>query len=196
MEQNLRQLIPLGKITVIKTLVISKISHLFITLPDPPEQFLKNLNSLLFNFLWDGKPSKIKKTVVCQPFEDGGLDMLDVYNFLSCMKNIWLHRISVCDSIFKTIMINMYPELDTLKIHGSEYANILMTKLNNPFWRDVLKHFKKLYARCSPQNTDEFMAECLHHNPNIIRENKVVYLKNWLDSGIVFIRHIIDVDGK
>ena len=106
----------------------------------------------------------------------------------------WLHRISVCDSIFKTIMINMYPELDTLKIHGSEYANILMTKLNNPFWRDVLKHFKKLYARCSPQNTDEFMAECLHHNPNIIRE--VVYLKNWLDSGIVFIRHIIDVDGK
>ena len=88
MEQNLRQLIPLGKITVIKTLVISKITHLLITLPDPPEQFLNNLNSLLFSFLWDGKQSKIKKTVVCQPFEDGGLDMLDVYNFLSCMKNI------------------------------------------------------------------------------------------------------------
>ena len=86
----------------------------------------------------------------------------------------WLHRISVCDSIFKTIIVNMYPELDTLKMHGSEFANILMTKLNNPFWRDVLKHLKNIYARCPPQNTDEFMAECLHHNLNIIRESKVV----------------------
>ena len=35
-----RNITPFGKITVIKTLVISKITHLFMNLPDPDERFL------------------------------------------------------------------------------------------------------------------------------------------------------------
>ena len=40
-----------GKITVIKTLVISKITHLFMNLLDPDETFLQDLNLLLRKFL-------------------------------------------------------------------------------------------------------------------------------------------------
>ena len=64
-----RQLTPLGKITVIKTLAMSKITHLFINLPDPPDIFLRDLETALFQFLWDGKQSKISKRVVCKPYE-------------------------------------------------------------------------------------------------------------------------------
>ena len=39
-----------GKVTVIKTLVISKITHLFTNLPDPDEKFLQDLNLLLTHF--------------------------------------------------------------------------------------------------------------------------------------------------
>ena len=46
---------PLGKTLVIKTLAVSKITHLFISLPDPPEQFMHELDALLFQFLWDSK---------------------------------------------------------------------------------------------------------------------------------------------
>ena len=42
---------PFGKITVIKTLVISKITHLFMNLLDPDETFLQDLNLLLRKFL-------------------------------------------------------------------------------------------------------------------------------------------------
>ena len=40
------------RITVIKTLVISKIAHLFMNLPDPHERFLQDLNLLLYKFPW------------------------------------------------------------------------------------------------------------------------------------------------
>ena len=50
-----------GKITVIKSLVLSKITYLLPNLPDPDDKFLKELNTLLFNFLWGGKTDKIKK---------------------------------------------------------------------------------------------------------------------------------------
>ena len=44
-----RQLTPLGKITILKTLAISKITHLFITLPDTPDTFMHDLNVLFFS---------------------------------------------------------------------------------------------------------------------------------------------------
>ena len=47
-----RQLTPFGKITVIKTLALSKLIHVFINLPAPNETFL---NDLIFFILWDGE---------------------------------------------------------------------------------------------------------------------------------------------
>jgi hypothetical protein len=52
-------LTPLERIVVIKTLVVFKLTYLFINLPDPPPQFLKDLENLLFNFVWGGKKVKL-----------------------------------------------------------------------------------------------------------------------------------------
>lgn len=57
-----RQLSPIGKVTVIKTLIIPIIIYLFSNLPDPPDSFLKDIDTEFYQFLWDNKPSKIKKT--------------------------------------------------------------------------------------------------------------------------------------
>ena len=56
-----RALTPLGKITVIKTFMISVFNHLFIMLPNPDQSIIDNMNNVMFNFLWSNKPSKIKK---------------------------------------------------------------------------------------------------------------------------------------
>ena len=45
-----RDLTPFGRITVIKSLVISKITHLLMNLPDPEENCLKELISFCINF--------------------------------------------------------------------------------------------------------------------------------------------------
>ena len=58
-----------GTIMVIKTTAISKITHLFMNLPDPDAKFLKDLTLLLYNFLWGGKQGKIKRSGVCQTYE-------------------------------------------------------------------------------------------------------------------------------
>jgi len=51
-------LTPFGRITIIKYLVISKITHLPMNLPDPEHSFLKELNKRLYKFLWNGKMMK------------------------------------------------------------------------------------------------------------------------------------------
>ena len=53
-----RDLTPFGKVVVIRTLLISKIVHIFISLPTPSKNTILNINKMLFEFLWDGKPDK------------------------------------------------------------------------------------------------------------------------------------------
>ena len=48
---NKQNLTPFGKIMVIKTFVLSKFNHLFMTIPSPDNYFIKQLNSRLFAFL-------------------------------------------------------------------------------------------------------------------------------------------------
>ena len=192
---NKRQLTPLGKIAIIKTLAISKITYLFIALPDPSETFLQELNTIFLQFLWDGKRGKIKKSVVCKPQEEGGIGMLNVYTFLSAMKITWLRRTCV-ESSLREYVTDIYPMFTDLRKYGGEYANILMRRVKNPFWKDVLKHYKKLQTKCFPQEVGDFLAECIHYNINIIRDKKVVHLRHWVDNEILYVRQLINQDGK
>ena len=59
-----RELTPIGKVTIIKTFLLSKFNHLFISIPAPDDCFIKQLNSLLFNYLWGDKPDKIKRKYI------------------------------------------------------------------------------------------------------------------------------------
>jgi hypothetical protein len=53
-----RTLTLLGKVTVIKTLALRKLMHLFTSLPNIKQSLFNDLNKLFFNLIWDGKPEK------------------------------------------------------------------------------------------------------------------------------------------
>ena len=46
-----RSLTPIGKITIIKTFMISAFNHLFIMLPNPSQNIIGHINKIMFNFL-------------------------------------------------------------------------------------------------------------------------------------------------
>ena len=50
-----------GKITIIKSLVLSKFTHLFLALPNPPGVFLKLLERKLSKFLWSNGPDRVSR---------------------------------------------------------------------------------------------------------------------------------------
>ena len=48
---NQRYLTPLGKITIIKTFLLSQLNHIFLSLPNPNNDIIKEINTLFFKFL-------------------------------------------------------------------------------------------------------------------------------------------------
>ena len=159
-------------------------------LPDPEESFLKELNKLLYNFLWNGKNDKIRSGV-CQAYEVGGLKMVDIKSFPSALKISWLKRILHDDGKLSKILQAMCPVIQNVKQRGGEFANIIMQRVKNPFWFDVFKQYKKISAKCTPANFDDFVSECLHYNVNICRGKRVVCIRNWMDCGIVSLGHLV-----
>lgn len=68
-----RKVTLIGRITIIKSLALSKFIHLFIALPDPPNDLLKELEKLFYKFIWTAGPDRIKRKVLIRNLNSGGL---------------------------------------------------------------------------------------------------------------------------
>ena len=84
---SLRRLTLFGKVTVIKAFLGSQLAYVLTPLRTC-EKTLKEINDLLFKFLWDGKVDKIKRTVMINDYKDGGAKMLDIFDF----KATWITK--------------------------------------------------------------------------------------------------------
>ena len=86
---ELRRLSLLGKITVLKSLKVSQLVYILSPPPPPPptnQRVLEEINTLFFNFLWNGKGDKIKRNTMISDYSEGGLRMIDLISFNKALK--------------------------------------------------------------------------------------------------------------
>ena len=76
-----RILTPLERITVIKSVALSKINHLILSLPKPSEKIVKEIQILFNIYLWNRGKDKIKTSLLNQNYDNGGLRMIDLDSF-------------------------------------------------------------------------------------------------------------------
>ena len=192
---NKRFLTPYGKITVIKTLALSKLTYLFANIPDPDTNFLKQINNLFIRFLWNNKPSKIAFDTICQSYDKGGINMVNVFDHLSYIKINCFRRYLKNTDLFE--MTNaMYPMLKDIKSNGIEYLDIVSSSIKNPMLHDILKHVKNLFGKIDILDQNDVIFECLFHNKNIRIGNKTVYYKNWAVNNVTQIYQLLKHNGE
>ena len=83
-----RHLTYIGRITVIKTLVLPNVVKIITVLQNPPVQVIKEIQDIFYNCLWDGKPDKIKRNVIINNYEEGGLKLSHIESFCKALKII------------------------------------------------------------------------------------------------------------
>ncbi|KAH3701739.1 hypothetical protein DPMN_076733 [Dreissena polymorpha] len=85
-----RKLTLIGKNTVLKTFALPKLIYVLTVLPNPPNDVINDIKSAIFNFIWDGKPDKIKRTQLIQSVENGGIQLTNIDSFLNAIKCSWV----------------------------------------------------------------------------------------------------------
>ena len=89
-------------------LILSKFNHLFISVP-VSDKFLKKINDLIYGYLWEGKPDKISRKTICANYFDGGLKMVNIFNFEKSLKLSWVKRMAKQDKAdwYKLLQISI-----------------------------------------------------------------------------------------
>lgn len=191
-----RVLTPLGKLIVIKSLALPKLNHLFLALPNPSDDLIKQLQTMCFNFLWSNRPDKIKRTVVIQDYENGGLRMIDIRTFMNALKITWIRRQLIAHKDCFEIHNWLYPFTKKFFIYGSDFIVNNLDRIHNPFWYDVYKGLHEFSLSYKPLTWKEFLSTPLWFNISIKVGRSSCYIKRWHDAGISFINDLMDQNGN
>ena len=80
----------MGKITVVNNYALPKLIYALSSLSNPPIETVKRIKKRMYEFIWDGKPEKIKRDILTMGYENGGLKMIDIDNFIKALKVCWI----------------------------------------------------------------------------------------------------------
>ena len=191
-----RILTPIGKIVIIKTLALSKINYLIMSLPNPSTNYIKNLQNLMFNFLWSGKPDKVKRNLIIQDYQYGGLRMLDLENFMTALKVTWLRRYLLYSSKHFKLVQKICPQISQFSSFGNDYIKSSNISTNNPFWGDVFNSYLKFTELYTVKSWEEIINVPIWHNSLLKINGSSFFLKKYYEKGILFIGDILKDNGE
>jgi len=186
-----RDLTFLGKITIIKSLGLSKLVHLFLALPNPPQKFIKDLTKMFYDFIWNGGPDRVKREVLTKGYNAGGAKMIDIEQFINALKLSWLRRFFTKNNTWQQPLNLLVEQFPLMWKVGSQYM-INRVKTDNPFWSDILEIWD---AFCSKiyLSKDDILNEPLWFNVQFNDTNLCIY--NWFMHGIRTLSDIVDDNG-
>ena len=191
-----RNLTPYGKITVLKTLALSKINHLLIALPNPNEIVIKELETLFFKFLWNNSPDKIKRTVMIKQYDKGGLKMIDIRGFMHALKLSWLRRLLTEEKTWMDIIETILPNLYNFCNFGIEFTERDIKEIKNSFWKDVFNAWVIFGRKVEIKNWQDFLRQPIWFNPLVKVGGKTVCFKKMVKKNILFISDLVDEKGN
>ena len=190
-----RKLTLQGKISIIKTLALSKLAHLLIVIPNLPKWFAKQINTLFFKFLWNDCPDRIRRQVVTQAYAKGGLKMIDIDVYISSLKLSSIRRFFQSNANWQSPMNRILNRHLFLWDTGTLYKkNILQDPHINPFWTEIFNMWY-LYADNSiPKSTIAILNEPIWYNNKLT--NTFLCISGWAKHNVLKIKDLRSINGE
>ena len=175
-----------GKVTVIKTLVIPKFVYICSLLP-VADEFVKELNRLVYKFLWNG-PDKTIRLSTINDYAKGGLRMIDLDCMIKSLRLAWLQRIyNVTEGPWKWYLSHLLTKFGGLFLFNCNY-DVNDLSVPSPFYFQLLKwwsEFREDFASVKD------WQNIIWNNRDIRIDGSPVFYKNFFLSGIVYLRDLL-----
>ena len=165
-----RNLTLYGKINVVNTFGLSKLIY-NASVPVIPEHLIKEIEKLIFDFFWDGKLAKIKKSPIIGEKKHGRLQMIDFNIMNEALKAAWIPVSQTrSDASWKIIpeAANIPEAATSLKSFLSQCNyDVKFLQFNNlpDFYSDILKYWQN--TRSAFQKNTSPRNEIIWNNHNI-----------------------------
>ena len=183
-----RNLSTIGRIIVVKSLIVPKLTHLFMSLPNPSIELLKEIDTIFFNYIWNSRVDRIARKCVVKQYSDGGLKMINTSIFIKSLKITWVRRLQQSNSSWATLLWSSLPcWFTSFHCLGNHFLDKIIHFLN-PFWKDVfsaLCDFKELVQ-------DNILLTPIWCNDMFKVNNDYMFYVRWFNKGLVYIDDLLD----
>ena len=170
-----RHLTPYGRVTIIKSMALSKLSHVALVCPHMEADHSLKLRNLIFGFLWKNKPDRIKRSYAMLPIDKGGLNLPDLEKFWASLKMSWARRLMKPDCLWQKILslnlIYIDHNLEEIWFGGPKKLKIISGKLSNLFWKESIEIFSVI------TNEIQFARPYFFYNFNLF-DNSLFSINN------------------
>ena len=90
---------------IVKALALSKF-HYLVSLVTIPEHIIRQVNSMLYEFIWNGKMDKVKRHLFEQDCKRGGYKMINLADIVSSSSVMWFKNILILLNVSGNILLN------------------------------------------------------------------------------------------
>ena len=170
-------LTPYGKITIIKSLLISKVTHDLLSLPSLSLTTFNLLEDMFKKFLWNNKIPKFRKDIIENLTNLGGLKMVNLRTFDMSLKLSWIKIISLQREGWAEFPIQM--GIHKIIEYGDLYAKRIINKISNKFSKNLVEGIIQFMGKFKIKNTIQLQWMPLWYNSNLNFE----YRKDWERKG-------------
>ena len=182
-----RDLTPIGKVIIIKTFAIPLLVHLFTVLPSPPDHFFKEVNEIFFKFIWNNKPDKVKRNILCNTIKDnGGLKMVEISNFDKSSKTKWIKLLMDGNTRPWKGLFEHH-----LKCHGGRFVfNCNYKKGDIIIDNSFIRHVCDAWAEFNFRVPDEDYGDQIVLNNSLVKiDNKVIFFEELLSKNAYHVKN-------
>ena len=137
---SMRSLSLRGKVTVIKSLLMSKFQYLITTLGIPDKSLIVRINKAVYKFLWKGS-EKLKRKVMINSREEGGLNVPDFESVCKTAMIKWVHRyLHSAESNWKEIVSYSLRQLGGKFLFQCNLnkKDKVLEKIKSSLWKDIV----------------------------------------------------------
>ena len=184
-----------GKITVFKSLAISKIVYIAF-LSDIPTYIIETLKKIQNGFLWNGKRAKIKHHTLCNSYETGGLQSVDIETKMKALHLSWINRLYDDNNHqWKTIplfYLNKIYGQHSFHSHFSPKRDTVLNPLPS-FYKNIVK----IWTDCStaPMTVECVLSQCFWNNENLKIDHNTFRFKEFESVGLNHLFQILSHNG-
>ena len=177
-----------GKVQVVNTLIASLFVYKMMVLPKIPDHIVKNVYNSIRNFIWNGKKAKIALSILQNPKDQGGLNLVNLRTKDTALKATWpliLHTESEYASL---VYVNMRCTGIQEDIWRCTLLpeHVPMLGMHSTFWSDVLGSWNQYNF------LHEFRIEnqLIWYNSYIQVAGKPFFWKDIYDKGLIYVHQL------
>ena len=180
---------------MLKSLIASQLVYILSPLPTN-HRALEEINSIFYNFLWDGKGDKIKRDIMISDYENGGLKMIDIKSFNKALKSTWIKKYLDKDNHGKW---KLYFDLELKEYRGADIfrgnlnkKDLRNYKVSDTFITEILQLWSEINFDGNINSNEQFLSINLCHKSLIkVGNSPAIYYKTWSSKGIREVRHLM-----